>query len=261
MIAVCILLVGKGGRYWRLDYRIDGKRKTLALGVYPDISLKVARRSATKRGCEISKGIDPLAKRQMEKDTPTDTFESVAREWFDKFKSQWVGSHSERIIRRLERDIFPWIGSRDNRTIKAPDLLSVLRRIEGRGAVETAHRATQNCGQVFRYGVATGRTDRDITADLRGAIPPSKVKNHAAITEPGRIAELLRAIDGYMGTFVHALRLRLSPLFFVRPGELRHAQWVDFDLDVAEWRYHVEQDKATAYRAIRKTSNGSSARA
>src|SRR5690606_4713572 len=152
------------------------------------------------------------------------TFEVVTREWFEKFKPQWVAGHADKIIRRFERDVFPWLGARPMSEIKAADLLPVLRRIERRGAIETAHRALQNCGQVFRYAIATGRAERDWAADLRGALPPAAVRHHASITEPKAIGELLRAIEGYQGSFVTQCALRLAPLVFVRPGELRKAE-------------------------------------
>jgi integrase len=171
------------------------------------------------------------------------TFEHVAREWFNKFKSQWVDSHSEKIIRRLECDVFPWIGDREIKSIKPTELLEVIARKEAAGKVETAHRAMQNCSQVFRYAIATGRAERDITTGLRGAISASKPKNHAAVTNPALIGQLLRAIDGYTGSFVTRCALALSPLFFVRPGELRHAKRADIDLDAAEWRFISSKTK------------------
>jgi integrase len=146
-------------------------------------------------------------------------------------------------LRRFERDLFPWLGQRPVAAIRAPELLSVLRRIESRGAVETAHRAMQNCGQVFRYAIATGRADRDPTGDLRGALPPPKVRHHASIIEPKRIGELLRVIDAYEGFFVTKCALRLAPLVFVRPGELRRAHWREIELDKAEWRIPAERMK------------------
>jgi len=178
----------------------------------------------------------PRRRKQIE---PQTVFEVVAREWFAKFKSQWVDSHSDRIIRRFERDIFPWIGGRPIADLIAPELLGVARRIESRGALETAHRALGDCGQVFRYAVATGRAMRDPTGDLRGALPPVKPEHFAAVTEPTEVAKLLRTLDGYQGTLPVACALRLAPLVFVRPGELRNAEWADIDLEAAEWRYTV----------------------
>ncbi|WP_434101829.1 tyrosine-type recombinase/integrase [Methylocaldum gracile] len=156
-----------------------------------------------------------------------------------KFSAGWTPEHADRVLRRFERDLFPWLGTRPIREISAPDLLAVLGRIEGRGAVETAHRALQYCGQIFRYAIATGRADRNISADLKGALPPVKRKHFAAVTDPKQIAKLLRALDGYEGTFPVKCALRLAPLVFVRPGELRKAEWSHIDLGNAEWRYFV----------------------
>jgi integrase len=146
-------------------------------------------------------------------------------------------------MRRFERDIFPWLGARPIDSITPPELLSALRRIEDRGAIETAHRAHQNCGQVFRYAVATGRAGRDPSADLRGAIPPAKVKHHASITDVKELGDLLRSIEGYKGSFITKCALRIAPLVFVRPGELRKAEWIEFDLDNSEWKIPPERMK------------------
>ena len=234
-----------GGKWWRWKYRFGGKEKRLALGVYPDVSLKAAREKRDTFRKQIAAGIDPGLARKSEKlaRAGAESFEAVAREWHGKFSPTWVSNHGDRILRRLERDLFPWLGSRPIADIKAPELLAVLRRIESRGAQETAHRAMQNCGQVFRYAVATGRAERDPTGDLRGALPPPKEKHHASIIEPKRIGELLRAIDDYEGYFVTKSALRLAPLVFVRPGELRRAQWPEIDLDKGEWRIPAERMK------------------
>jgi integrase len=232
------LLVNKAGKYWRFDYRFEGKRKTLALGVYPDVSLKEARDKRDNARRQIAQGIDPGVQKKATKTAESETFEAIAREWFAKFAPNWAKNHSEKIIRRLERDIFPWLGKRPIRDITAPDLLTVLRRIEGR-ALETAHRALQNCGQIFRYAIATGRADRDISADLKGALPPAKLGHFAAVTDPKKIGALLRAIDAFEGTFPVKCALKLAPLVFVRPGELRTAEWEHIDLGRAEWCYTV----------------------
>ena len=234
-----------GSKYWRLKYRFAGKEKRLSLGVYPDVGLKAAREKRDSARRQLANGIDPGEARKAEKvaQAGAESFEAIAREWHAKFSPGWVASHGDRILRRLEKDVFPWLGKRPVGEIKAPELLSVLRRIESRGALETTHRAMQNCGQVFRYAVATGRAERDPTGDLRGAIPPPKEKHHASIVEPKRIAELLRAIDAYQGYFVTKCALRLSPFVFVRPGELRHSQWSEFDLGKGEWRIPAERMK------------------
>ncbi len=170
----------------------------------------------------------------------------------------WASSHGDKIIRRLERDVFPWIGERPIVEVTAPELLAALRRIESRGAPETARRALDNCGQVFRYAVATRR---DPSGDLRGALPPAKSEHFAAITEPKQVAELLRMFDGYQGTFTVACGLRLAPLVFVRPGELRKAEWADIDLEGAEWALHRDQDQYGAYSPAGNASGDDSARA
>jgi len=233
----------KGGKWWRLKYRFGGKEKRLSLGVYPDVSLKDARERRDDSRKLLANSIDPGENRKAKKaakvERATNSFEVIAREWYAKHSPNWSASHGDRIIRRLERDIFPWIGGKPIADITAPQLLEVIRRIEQRGALETAHRALGNCGQVFRYAVATGRAERDPSGDLRGALPPVKGTHFASVTGPKQVSEVLRALDGYEGTLTVRCALRLAPLVFVRPGELRHAKWADIDLDAAEWRYIV----------------------
>ena len=240
-----LLITPTGGKWWRWKYRFGGKEKGLSFGIYPDVTLKMAREKRDNARQQLGAGIDPGEARKAVKvaQAGTKSFEAIAREWHAKFSSGWVASHGDRILRRLENDIFPWLGKRPIAEIKASELLTVLRRIENRGALETAHRAMQNCGQVFRYAVATGRAERDPTGDLRGALPPPKEKHHASIIDPKRIAELLRAIDAYEGYFATKCALRLAPLVFVRPGELRKAQWREIDLDKGEWRIPAERMK------------------
>ncbi len=241
-----LLVTPKGGKWWRLKYRVAGKEKLLSLGTYPEVTLKEAREKRDEARKQLGQGLDPSETRKAMKaaqTTDADSFEVVAREWHTKFSPNWTPEHCERIIRRFERDIFPWIGKRPIREITAPDLLTCLRRIESRGALDTAHRAHQNCGQVFRYAVATGRSQRDPSGDLRGALPPAKDKHHASITDPKAIAELLRAMDDYRGSFVTQSAMRLAPLVFVPPGELRSAEWAEFNLDAAEWRIPSEKMK------------------
>ena len=243
-----LLLNPNGSRWWRFKYRYLGKEKLLSFGTYPDVSLKDARERRDEARKQLAADIDPGEHRKAMKTTlavrSENSFEIVAREWFAKYSPNWAAGHSDKIIRRLERDIFPWLGGRPIAEIAAPELLASLRRIETRGAIETAHRAQQNCSQVFRYAVATGRAERDPTADLRGALTPVKERHHASITDPKRVGELMRAIDGYRGSFITKCALRLAPLVFVRPGELRKAEWVEFDLDGAEWRIPAARMKA-----------------
>lgn len=242
-----LLISPAGGKWWRLKYRFDGKEKLLSLGIFPDVGLKEARERRDEARKQLAADVDPGEHRKAVKSAKSsraaNSFEVIAREWIAKYTPNWAESHSSKVSARLEKDVFPWIGGRPIADITAPDVLSVLRRIESRGALDTSHRALQNCGQVFRYAVATGRATRDPCGDLRGALPPSKHVHFASITEPDRVAELLRAIEGFRGTFIVQCALRLAPMFFVRPGELRKALWVDFDLEKAEWRYLVTKTK------------------
>ena len=241
------LLVNNSGKYFRFDYRFTGKRKTLALGVYPDVSLKEARIKRDDAKKMIENGVDPSHFKKMSKamrlNSAGNSFESVAREWIAKRSPGWADSHVNKIIRRLELYVFPWLGSRPISEITPPELLTILRRVESKGIIDTAHRVHQNCGQIFRYAVATGRAERDQAADLRGALTSSTSRRMAAITDPKQVGGLLKAIDGYSGHFVTKFALRLAPLVFVRPGELRHAEWSEIDLDNAEWRIPAEKMK------------------
>lgn len=199
-----------GGKWWRLKYRIDGKEKRISLGTYPDVGLKEAREKREEARRLLAAGIDPGENRKAQKAAGTgdnlNSFEVVAREWFARQRSTWVDSHADKILSRLER-----------------------------GAVETAHRALQNCGQIFRYAIVTGRAERDPTPALRGALPPVKQTHYPAVTDPKVIGGMLRAMDDYQGTLVTKCALRLAPLVFVRPGELRKAEWSEIDLDAAQW--------------------------
>jgi integrase len=234
-----------GGKWWRLKYRFEGKEKRLSLGVYPYVGLKEARDRRDAARKLLANGTDPSANRKAQKSAGSqfaeNTFQVVTREWFAKYSPTWAPSHTSRIVRLFERDVFPWIGRRPIADVAAPELLTVVRRIENRGALETSHRALGSCGQVFRYAIATGRAQHDPSANLRGALPPAKGGHFAATTDPKRIGELLRAMDSYEGTFAVRCALRLAPLVFVRPGELRRAEWADFDFDEAEWRYFVSK--------------------
>jgi integrase len=241
-----LLIHPNGGKYWQMAYRFAGKQKTLSLGVYPDVSLVDARDRREQARKLLANTIDPSAVKQAQKASSIglveNSFEVIAREWFAKFSKNWAESHSSKMIARLEKDIFPWIGNRPIPEIAAPMLLATIRRIEARGALETAHRALACCGQVFRYAIATGRAERDPTGDLRGALPPvRKDKHFAAITDPKTIGELMRDIDGYQGSFIVKCAFKLSPLLFVRPGELRKMEWKDLNLDAAEWVYLVSK--------------------
>jgi len=239
-----------GGRWWRLKYRFGGMEKLLSMGTYPDTGLKAAREKRDKARALLADGVDPSATRRAEKasrsQATTNSFEAVAREWHATVHvAQVSAGHGARTLIRLEQDVFPWLGGLPVCDIKPPQLLQTMRRIEARGAIETAHRALQACGQVFRYAIATGRAERDPTPDLRGALKPVLVEHMAAITDPKRVGELLRAIEAYKGMPITRSALQLAPLVFVRPGELRKAEWAEFDLDAAEWRIPAERMKRT----------------
>lgn len=242
-----LLVNSSGSKWWRLKYRYEGREKLLSLGTYPEVGLRDAREKREDLRRLLAAGVDPGANRKAAKaaraDAVANSFEVVAREWFGKYSPRWAPSHADKLIQRLERDIFPWLGSRPIVDISAADLLETLQRIEDRGALETAHRAKQNCSQVFRYAIATRRADRDPSADLKGALPPVVRSHFAAITDPKEVGDMLRKLDTYKGHLVTRCALALAPLLFVRPGELRAAEWADIDLDAGEWRYLVSKTK------------------
>lgn len=243
-----------GGKWWRFKYRVGGKEKRLSLGVYPDTGLKLARTKLDEARRLLAEGVDPAEHRKITKaagtDATADSFEAVALEWLTKNSHVWTEDHGEKIKRRLQRDLFPWLGKIPVGDVTPALLLTTLRRIEARGRIETAHRALQNCSQIFRYAVATGRAASDPSRDLRGALPPVKPKHHASITDVKGVAQLLRDLDGYQGSFVTACALRLAPMLFVRPGELRKAEWSEFDLDAAEWRIPAAKMKARVQHIV-----------
>jgi integrase len=240
-----LLVTPKGQKWWRLDYRLHGRRQTLSLGVYPDVSLKAARKRRHEVREMVAAGNNPSVARRREKAIRANahTFKAVANEWLGKHRPKWAPTHTAKIESRLKAYVFPWLGNTPVVDITAAELLRVLRRIEETGAHETAHRVRQHCGQVFRYAIATGRADSDVTYGLRGALAPTQVKHHASVTDPKAIALLLHAIDAYTGHFVTRCALKLAPLTFVRPGELRKAEWAEFDFKEAEWRIPAEKMK------------------
>ena len=228
-----------GGKWWRIKYRFDGKEKRISLGVYPDVTLKVARERREEARKLLAAGIDPGAHRKATKAAgeavQANTFEAVAREWHSIQKSRWTERHAGRVMDRLVKDLFPMLGHRPITAITAAELLAALRRKEGKGAAYSAKRLRQISDQVFRYAIATGKTDRNPAPDLKGALQPP-VKTHlAAMTDPKKVGGLLRCIDDYDGTMVTKCALKLAPLVFVRPGELRQAEWAEIDLEAAEW--------------------------
>jgi integrase len=247
-----LLLFVKGGAHgWRFDYSLHGRRKTISFGTYPDTSLALARRKADAARQLVAEDIDPSQKRRAEKASyaqariaddreahglpPLDSFEAVAREWFAVKRDGWAASYSDKVIARLETDVFPWIGKVTVGSVTPPQLLGVLRRIEARGVVETAHRALQDSSQVFRYAVATGKAASNPARDLKDALKRPDTKHFPAIIDPMRFGELLRACDNYAATPVVRAALKLAPMLLLRPGELRFAEWSEIDLDAAMW--------------------------
>lgn len=238
-----LLVNPNGSKYFRYNYRYAGKRKTLALGVYPSTTLKEAREKRDTAKKQIDGGIDPGLTRKIEKSgSGENSFKAIANEFMES-KPAWSASHKKHVSECFNRDVFPWIGSRPVKDLTAAEVLVLLRRIVDRGALETAARTKQFIGQALRYGVATGRAERDVTGDLRGALPSPKRGHFAAITDPKPLADLLRAIDAYEGSFVVKTALRLQPLIFARPANLAAAEWREFDLDAAEWRIDGEKMK------------------
>jgi integrase len=232
-----------GSRYWRLKYRIHGHEKKLALGVWPDVSLAMARDGRDAARKQLAAGIDPSAVKRASKGASADTLKALSLEWLQK--QTMAPATRQKADWMFEKLLFPHLGSRPIRTITAPDVLAVLRRIEARGKIETAHRCKQRVGQIMRYAIATGRADRDPTADLRGALAPLKTEHRPAITDPKKVGALLRALDGYPGQPAVHYALRLAPYLFVRPGELRGAAWDEFYLDSEqpEWRIPASRTK------------------
>ena len=242
-----LLVNPNGSKLWKFKYRFSGVEKKLSFGAFPDVSLAAAREARDEARRQLTNTIDPgILKnsiKRSKKMAEENSFEAVAREWHAKFTPKWSKNHGERILIRLEQNIFPWIGKSSINEVTAPEILSALRRIENRGAVETAHRVSQICGQVFRYASVIGKAERNPAADLRGALAPVKQKHHASIIDSVEIGKLLNAISEYRGNFITKCALQLAPLFFVRPGELRHAEWSEFDLQKAEWRIPAEKMK------------------
>ena len=235
-----LLVRPNGGRYWRMDYRSNGKRGTLALGVYPTVSLAEARAKRDILKKQIAAGINPGVQRKLDRLASTisskNTFRAVAEEWLAKRTREGRAEVTLSKSKWLLAQAYPVLGNRAMTAIGPPELLNMLRRVEARGRYETARRLRSTCGQVFRYAIATGLAERDPSADLRGALTVPIVKHRPAVTEPKVIGAMLRAIDGYIGHAVTLAALRLAPLVFVRPGELRSAEWSEIDFDGAEWK-------------------------
>lgn len=240
-----------GTGWWRLRYWLSGRENRLSLGVYPEVPLKLARERRDQARRLIAAGTDPSEARKADKAAEEaraeaarlaaaglpgpGTFEHAAREWHARMAPTWSAGHATKVLALLENDLFPFIGTRRLADLTAPELLKQARRVEARGAVETAYRALKAAGAVFRHGVQSGYCESDPTRDLKGAVTLPLPEHRAAVTDPAKLGELLRAIDGYQGTPVVRAALALAPLVFLRPGELRKAEWAEFDLDAATW--------------------------
>jgi len=235
-----------GGKYWQMKYRFDGKEKLLSFGVYPEVSLKEARDKRDDARKQIKNGIDPSAEKKLAKLTrmvdAENSFEAVAREWHEKQKDRYTKKHHNTVLSRLENDTFPLLGSRPIGQIKAPELLVTIQKIEKRGAIDLAHRALQTAGQIFRYAIATGRAERDISADLRGALTVRKKVNHANLKED-ELPEFLRKLNQYHGEFRTKLALQMLVLTFVRTSELRGMKWSEINFETNEWHIPAERMK------------------
>lgn len=242
-----LLVTPAGGKRWVLKYRINGKEKSLALGTYPDVSLVDARkRRATARELLVQ-GVDPSESKKADKRAAllaaVNSFEAVALAWMEERRPYVEPAQYDKTLARFKNDAFPWLGKRPIAEIDAPTILDVLKRVDSRGARFTAHRLRGEISRVFRYGIKEGLCKSDPARDLLGAIPPAQTTHFASITEPAKVGEMLRAFEAFTGTFPVLCALKLAPMLFVRPGELRQAEWTEFDLDKGEWRYHVSKTK------------------
>ena len=243
------LLVNQSGKYWRYNYRHDGKRKTLALGVFPTVSLDDARQRHHKARQELElNNADPAetlskkARKQSSEQSKTSTVQAVCEEWLTR-QSEWADTHRVKVELRLRNDVYPVLGVRDVQCVTAPEVLQCLRLVEARGAVDSAHRIKHTLGQVFRYAIATGRAEHDPTSGLRGALAKVNKQSYPHITDTIRLGEVMRAIDGYAGSIEVRQALRLLPLVFTRPGELRQAEWQEFDIERGVWTIPAERMK------------------
>jgi integrase len=248
-----LLVTPSGGKLWKLKYRFGGLEKKLSLGAYPEISLADARQRRDEARELLAKDIDPADARKAQNVVlakEAETFEVIATEWMSKQEQTWVATHTKTIKARLESYVYPILGKRPIAEIKAPELLAMLQKIESKGIAETAHRVKQICGQVFRYAVVTGRAEFDPSAPLRGILKAKKVKHMAAITDRREVGALLRALDDYNGALVTRCALRLAPQLFVRPGELRHMEWAEIDIESALWTIPAEKMKMRKTHAV-----------
>lgn len=245
-----------GAKLWRLKYRFQGTERQLALGKFPDRGLAEARKAAASARQLLQDGVDPSVKRKTDKElkrlSTANTLEDVAREWHQKCRADWVESHAAKVLIRLEKHVFPWLGSRPIASIDAREILVVLQRMEQAGILDTARRVNQYLDAIYRYAIVTGRAERNVSADLKGALRPPVRNHYATLTNPNEIRELLLALDSYQGSLVTRTALALAPLLFCRPGELRGMQWRELDLEKATWTLPPARQKL---RRASKNSN------
>jgi integrase len=232
-----------GSKLWRYRYRFNGKQKTLAIGVYPEVSLREAREKHQEARKKLSNGLDPMAAKRTQKMESSNSFGAIAAEWWGNQKGKWSPNHAQKIWRRLEMDVLPWLKDQPINQISTAELLKILRRVESRGALDTSHRVSQTFGNIFIYAIACGHIDNNPASDLTKVLKVAPKRNLPAITEPSKIAELLKAIDGFQGTFVVKSAMLFLPLVFVRPGELRKAEWSEFDLEAGTWTIPAQRMK------------------
>jgi len=242
-----LLITPANQRYWRLKYRFLDREKLLALGVYPTVTLAEARRGRELAREKLAAGIDPgeakKAEKRAAKRAAFNTFEAVARGWLAEYQQTVSPDTHSNATSRMERDVFPWLGKRPIDQIEAPEILAVLKRMDTRGVRFSAHKVQSEIGRIFRYGIKEGICKYNPVRDLIGAIPAHVTKHFAALTEPAQVGELLRAFDGFSGTFVVRCALDLAPMLFARPGELRKAEWSQIDLEEAGWRYLIRKGR------------------
>jgi integrase len=238
-----LFIAPSGTKSWRLKYRFQGREKLLTLGTYPQLSLKEARESCADARKMLSGGIDPSAEKKVKARSAQITFGAVAREWLENQESVWTDGYAKDVLERIDKNVFPYLGTRPIGEITPPELLAVLRKVELRGAVEQAHRVRSICSLIFRYAIATGRAERDTAADLRGALKPRSKTPRAALTKPDDIGGLLRAIDDFQGTFVVKCGLQLLALTFLRSSEIRLGEWVEVDFAEKLWRIPAKRMK------------------
>jgi integrase len=240
------------GKYWRMNYRIGGKQKTLALGVYPEVSLAKARVARDQARQQIAAGDDPVARKRGDKAAKLaaseNTFKAIAMEWFGTKKGGWSTTHAEKTIERMEKNLFPWLGSKPLHEIEAPEILTTLRRIEARGAIDTTHRVKYIANSVFRFAIATGRATRNPASDVGVALKTTVKGHHPAITEPMRFAQLLRDIATYSGSQITRAVLQIHALTFQRPNEIRDMAWAEIDFDACTWLIPASRMKGVLER-------------